>query len=74
MRLCFLFFILNLKSIKFQLNSADEIFYLDEYYRIIQKQPPRGVLRKRCSENIQQIYRRTPMLKCHFNKAALQLY
>ena len=31
---------------------------------IIQKQPPRGVPRKRCSENMQQIYRRTPMPKC----------
>ena len=30
----------------------------------IQKQPSRGVLKKRCSENIQQIYWRTPMLKC----------
>ena len=28
---------------------------------------PRGVLRKRCSENIQQMYRRTPMPKCDFN-------
>ena len=37
----------------------------------IQKQPPRGVLKKRCSENIPQIYRRTPMLKCDFNKVAL---
>ena len=26
-----------------------------------QKQPSWGVLRKKCSENIQQIYRRTPM-------------
>ena len=26
----------------------------------LQKQPSRGVLRKRCSENMQQIYRRTP--------------
>ena len=34
------------------------------------KQPPRGVLRKRCSESIQQIYRRAPMLKCNFNKVA----
>ena len=33
-----------------------------------QKQPSRGILRKRCSENIQQIYRRTPMPKCDFNK------
>ena len=29
-----------------------------------QKQPSRGVLRKRCSENMQQIYRRTSMPKC----------
>ena len=29
---------------------------------------------KRCSENMQQIYRRTPMPKCDFNKVALQLY
>ena len=31
---------------------------------MIQKQPPRGILKKRCSENMQQIYRRTPMPKC----------
>ena len=40
----------------------------------IQTQPPRGVRRKRCSKNIQQIYQRTPMSKCNFNKNALQLY
>ena len=39
-----------------------------------QKQPSRGVLNKRCSENMQQIYRRTPIPKCNFNKVALQLY
>ena len=33
-----------------------------------QKQPSKGILRKRCSENIQKIYRRTPMPKCDFNK------
>ena len=33
----------------------------------------RDVLRKRCSENMQQIYRRTtPMSKCDFNKVAKQ--
>ena len=32
---------------------------------VVQKQPPRGVLKKRYSENMQQIYRRTPML-CNF--------
>ena len=40
----------------------------------IRKQPPIDVPRKRCSENMQQIYRRTPMPKCNFNKVALQLY
>ena len=33
-----------------------------------------GVLRKRCSENMLQRYRRTPMPKCDFTKVALQLY
>ena len=36
----------------------------------LQKQPPKGVPRKRCSENIQQIYRRTSMPRCDFNKVA----
>ena len=40
----------------------------------IQKLPVRCVLRKRCSENMQQIYKRTPMPKCDFNKDAKQLY
>ena len=39
-----------------------------------QKQPSRGVLRKWCSENLQQIYRRTSMPKCGFNKVTKQLY
>ena len=34
-------------------------------------EPPRGVPWKECSENMQQIYRRTPMPKCNFNKVAL---
>ena len=33
----------------------------------------RGVLRKRCSENMEQIYRRTPTPKCDFDKVAKQL-
>ena len=41
---------------------------------IAQKQPSKGALRKRCSENMQQIYRRTLMPECDVNKAALQLY
>ena len=44
------------------------------YIWIISKQPFRGVLMKRCSENIVQIHRRTPMPKYDFNKVALQLY
>ena len=36
-----------------------ETWYLKS--RIHYKQPSRGVLRKRCSKNMQQIYRRTPM-------------
>ena len=35
-----------------------------------QKQPSRVVLRKRCSQNMQQIYGGTPMWKCDFNKVA----
>ena len=41
---------------------------------LLQKQPLRGVFEKRCSENMQQIYRRTPIPKCNFNKVAKQLY
>ena len=37
---------------------------------IKKKQPPRGVLKNSCSENMQQIYRRTPMPKSDFNKVA----
>ena len=37
------------------------------------KQPFRYVLRKRCSENMQQIYRSKPKPKCDFNKVSLQL-
>ena len=40
----------------------------------MQKPPSRGVLRKRCSENMQQIYRRTPMPKCNFNKVSLEYW
>ena len=38
-----------------------------------QKLPSIGVLIKRCSENVQEVYKKTPMLKCDFNKVALQL-
>ena len=40
----------------------------------LKKEPSIVVLRKRCSVNSQQIYRRTFMPKYDFSKAALQLY
>ena len=40
----------------------------------VQKQPSRGVLMQRCSENMQQIYRRTSMPKYDFDKVTKQLY
>ena len=46
----------------------------DSAVRFIQKQPSRGALKKRCFENMQQIYRRTHMPKHCFNNVALQLY
>ena len=35
-----------------------------------EKQPFRGVFRRRLSENMLQIYKRTPIPKCDFNKVA----
>ena len=49
------FFFVNLNEI-----LSTEI-YVSQINR--KKQPSIGVLRKRCFENIQQIYRRTPMPK-----------
>ena len=40
---------------------------------MIQKQPSRGGLRKNCSENMEQIYRRKLIPKCDFNKIAKHL-
>ena len=50
------------------------IYLLQNYFGMAirqnndQKQPFRGVLRKSSSEDMQEIYRRTPMPKCDFNK------
>ena len=38
--------------------------FCNKCLKIFQKQPSRGVLRKICSENMQQIYRKTRMPKC----------
>ena len=40
----------------------------------VRRSHPEVFFRKRCSENMQQIYRRKPMPKCDFNKVALQLH
>ena len=52
------------------------VIFLNKDTNITQfkKQPSRGVLRKRYSENMKQIYRRTPIPRCDFNKVALHLY
>ena len=50
---------------------SDEILNITEELWLLQKQLSRGILKKRCSENMQQIYRRTLMLKYGFNKIAL---
>ena len=42
------------------------------YFSKMQKQPARCVPRKRCSENMQQIYRRTPMPKRDFIEITLR--
>ena len=48
-------------------DHVEELFTVT--YFIFQKQPFRGVLWKRCPEDMPQIYR-TPMPKCDFNKVA----
>ena len=40
----------------------------------LQKQLSRCVHKKRCSENMQKVFRRTPMPNFNFNKVAKQLY
>ena len=40
------------------------------WYSNLQKQPSRGVLKKRCSENMQKIYRKTPMPKCDLKEVS----
>ena len=50
-----------------------DIYNLKLSKLLLQKQPLKGVLEKRCSENMQQIYRRTPMPKCYFDKVEISL-
>ena len=46
----------------------------NDFYRQKTEVFSEASLRKRCSENMQQIHRRTPLSNCDFNKDALQLY
>ena len=63
-----------MRLIKFKTSSRSKCIIfaipLDIKAATIQKQPPRGVLSKKCSENMQQTYGRIPMPKCGFNKVA----
>ena len=66
-------------KITFYLQYQLKIYEINQRLKLsgsapIQKQPSRGVLRKRCSENMHQIYRRTPMSKYGFHNVAKQLY
>ena len=47
---------------------------MTEAHEDAQKQLSIAVPRKRCSENIQQFYRRPPMLKCDFHKFSKHLF
>ena len=59
----------TINSTRVRRHPSNKLFLISRFLRFkFQKQPSRGVLNKSCSENMQQIYRRTPMLKCDFNK------
>ena len=45
----------------------------ESFKTLLHKELSAGVLKKKCFENMPQIYRRTPMPKCDFNKFAKQL-
>ena len=49
-------------------------WFINFKYSVLLKQLFRAVLIRRCSENIQQIYRTTPVPNCDFNKVTKQLY
>ena len=46
------------------------VFFIIDEETLFQKQSSRGVLGKKCSEDMQQIYRRVPMPKCDFSEVA----
>ena len=52
---------------------VEELFSYLIHYLYFQNQPSRSVLRKRCSKNMHQIYRRTTMPKCDFSKVTIEI-
>ena len=70
MNCTFIFHFYTLQGFRFAFFSCFTLRMLQFFLlHFVQKQPPRGgALKKRCSENMQQIYRRTPILKCDINK------
>ena len=71
----FVYGISNAKILVLSRRSAFLSAYIEiTFFLFYQKQSSKGVLRKRCSENMQQIYKRTPLPNCDFKKVALQLY
>ena len=56
------------KRKKFFLKDLDDSLKCSKRMLHHQKLPFRDFLRKRCPENMQQIYRKTPMSKCDFSK------
>ena len=75
---CYLFFVICFIIMIFKFRSFSGIFsggdsLSDDGVISIpmgQKQPFKGCLKIWCSENMQQIYRRTPMPKCDFDKVS----
>ena len=69
------------KAIELLVIYSDISVLAETYSELINKQikilaknsPPSGVLRKKCSKNVQKIYSRTHMWKCDFNKVAATL-
>ena len=65
----------NIHQLQKKLNARP--YFFDRHrqpFHFLQKQPSRGILRKRCSENMEQIYMRTTVPMFDFNKLATQLF
>ena len=63
-------------SLNSQENTCSRVSFLIKLQAwgfYFQKQSSRSVFKKRCSENKQQIYRRTPIPKFDFNKVAIEI-